>query len=146
LSGPDANDMGDIVFDHSEHFGGDSSLSLRQPFNQKILKVYQRGELTIVGFGGCDVPDNICIADYRDYLNQMVNEYRCKILKIDLSGVKLIPAGMLGLLTSLRKKVERIVLCNPSTDIREALHVTYLEKRFEIEDAFEFHDGHETSN
>ena len=56
------------------------------------------------------------------------------MLAFDLTGVKLIPSGMLGVLTSLRSQVERLELYNPSVDVREVLHMTRLEQLFEIKD------------
>ena len=98
-------------------------------------KSTKTGELTVVGFGGRDVPNDICFAFYRDQLIKMVDEYGCKALGFDLTGVTLIPSGMLGVLLSLRRKVERIELYNPSADIREVLLLSRIEQLFEIKDA-----------
>lgn len=51
-----------------------------------VLKVYQTGEITVVGFGGEDVPSEICIAGYRDQLAQLLEAHRCRVLAFDLSG------------------------------------------------------------
>ena len=126
--------MSDIVFDDVEPTSGDSSLSLGNLKDPNVLKVYKTGELTVVGFGGQDVPDEVCIAVYREQLFKMVEEYHCKVLAFDLTGVTLLPSGMLGVLTSLRNKVDRIEIYNPSADVREVLHMTRLEQLFEIKD------------
>jgi hypothetical protein len=126
--------MSDIVFDDVDPASGDSSLNLGKLKDPNVLKVYQTGELTVVGFGGQDVPDEVCIAIYRDQLFKMVEEYHCKVLAFDLTGVTLVPSGMLGVLTSLRNKVERVELYNPSFDVREVLRMTRLEQLFEIKD------------
>ena len=65
---------------------------------------------------------------------QLIKEHHCKVLAFDLTGVKLIPSGMLGVLTSLRSQVERLELYNPSVDVREVLHLTRLEQLFEIKE------------
>ena len=60
------------------------------------------------------------------------------VLKIyqtgELTVVTLVPSGMLGVLTSLRSKVQKIELYNPSVDVREVLHMTRLESLFEIKE------------
>lgn len=126
--------MSDIVFDDTQPTSGDSSLNLGPLKDPNVLKVYQTGELTVVGFGGQDVPDEVCIAVYRDQLFKMVDDYNIKVLAFDLTGVTLVPSGMLGILTSLRTKVERIELYNPSVDVREVLRMTRLEQLFVVKD------------
>lgn len=126
--------MSDIVFDEVNPTSGDSSLNLSELKDPNVLKIYQTGELTVVGFGGQDVPDEVCIAVYRDQLFKLVDEHHCKVLAFDLTGVTLVPSGMLGVLTSLRSKVDRIELYNPSVDVREVLHMTRLEQLFDIKD------------
>lgn len=99
-----------------------------------VLKVYQTGALTVVGFEGRDVPDEVCIAAYRDQLFKLLDEHQCKVLAFDLTGVTLIPSGMLGVLVTLRKRVERLELYNPSADIRSVLDTTNLTSMFELKD------------
>jgi len=97
-----------------------------------VLQVYQTGELTVVGFAGKDVPDEVCIAGYRDQMNKLIEDHQVQVMAVDLSGVRLVPSGMLGLLTSIRKKVGRVELYNPSDDVREVLKITNLDKLFDI--------------
>jgi anti-sigma B factor antagonist len=130
--------MSDSILDEPDPMSGDSAVKLGELKDPRVLKVYQTGELTVVGFGGQDVPDEVCIASYREQLFRMVEDYQCKVLAFDLTGVTLVPSGMLGVLTSLRSKVDRIELYNPSVDVREVLHMTRLEQLFDIKEvAFE---------
>lgn len=130
--------MNDSVLDDSDPSANDSALKVGDLKDPQVLKVYQTGELTVVGFGGQDVPDEICISGYREQLIRMIDEFKVKVLAFDLTGVTLIPSGMLGVLTSLRSKVDRIELYNPSADVREVLQMTRLEQLFEIKEvAFE---------
>lgn len=94
--------------------------------NHDILKVYQTGELTVVGFGGREILDQIDLTECRAEIVGLVEKNHCKTLAFDLTGVKLIPSGMLGLLASLRKMNVEVHLYNPSPDINEVLHVTRL--------------------
>jgi anti-anti-sigma regulatory factor len=65
-------------------------------------------------------------------MNKLIDDYQVRVMAVDLSGVKLVPSGMLGLLTTIRKKVDRVELYNPSDDVREVLRITNLEKLFDI--------------
>lgn len=126
--------MSDSIHDDLETKSGDSALKMAHLSDPHVLKVYQTGELTVVGFGGKDVPDEVCIAAYRDQLFELVEQNNCKVLAFDLTGVTLVPSGMLGVLTSLRTKVDRIELYNPSADVREVLEMTRLKQMFDIKE------------
>jgi hypothetical protein len=99
-----------------------------------VLKVYQTGELTVVGFGGRDVPDEVCIAAYRTQLFDLISQHSCKVLAFDLTGVQLVPSGMLGVLSSLRQRLERVEIYNPSPDVRDVLRITKLDRLFDIKE------------
>jgi anti-anti-sigma factor len=91
-----------------------------------ILEVYQTGELTVVGFGGCEILDQIDLSKCRAEVVALVEKSKCKTLAFDLAGVRLIPSGMLGLLASLRRMNVEVHLYNPSPDVAEVLEVTRL--------------------
>ena len=113
-------------------FASDDAADRPQPVEANVLKVYQAGEVTVVGFDGKDVPDEVCIAAYRDHLFRLIDEQHCRLLAFDLTGVSLIPSGMLGLLLSLKKRGVEVELYNPSDDVREVLDVTHLGGQFVI--------------
>jgi anti-anti-sigma factor len=94
--------------------------------SKDIFEVYQTGELTVVGFGGRDILDQIDLSACRAEIIALVEKHNCKTLAFDLSGVKLIPSGMLGLLASLRRMNIAVHLYNPSPDIAEVLQITRL--------------------
>jgi len=98
----------------------------------EVLHIYQVGELTVVGFGGVDVPDEACIADYRAQLTELIQQHNCKTLAFDLSGVTVVPSGMLGVLISLKKTGLEIELYNPSADILDVLAITKLDGMFTV--------------
>jgi len=104
------------------------------PPEPEILKVYQAGELTVVGFGGKDILDRINPSDCRDEIAALIKQHRCKVLAFDLTGVKLMPSGMLGLFASLKKLGLDIHLYNPSPDIREVLEIMKLDRVLHIHD------------
>lgn len=102
------------------------------PDDPAVLKVYQTGELTVVGFGGRDVPNEVCIAAYRTQLFDLIAQHQCQVLAFDLTGVQLVPSGMLGVLSSLRQRVGRVELYNPSPEVMEVLRITHLDELFDI--------------
>ena len=124
--------MSDSIHEELNHAAGSDSAVGKTFQDPGVLQVYQVGELTVVGFAGKDVPDEVCIAGYRDQMNQLIADHNVKVMAVDLSGVKLVPSGMLGLLTSIRKKVGKVELYNPSEDVREVLRLTKLETLFDI--------------
>jgi anti-anti-sigma factor len=98
------------------------------------LEVAQSGDVTIIGFGGRDILDQINIASCREQIAELVKQHQSKTLAFNMSGVRLIPSGMLGLLASLRDTVDKIQILNPSEDVREALEITKLNQIFEVLD------------
>jgi anti-anti-sigma factor len=94
--------------------------------SKDIFQVYQTGELTVVGFGAREILDQIDLSVCRAEILALVEKHQCKTLAFDLSGVKLIPSGMLGLLASLRKMNIEVHLYNPSADVAEVLQITRL--------------------
>ncbi|WP_298861420.1 STAS domain-containing protein [uncultured Gimesia sp.] len=99
-----------------------------------ILQVYHAGPLCVAGFGGRDIVDTYSVNDVRNELLEMVKTNNCETLAIDLTGVKLLPSGMLGLLASMRDLDLEIHLYNPSDDIREVLEITKLNQFMQLHD------------
>lgn len=97
-----------------------------------ILHVYKAGRLTVVGFGGQDLLDDVNLAECREEIVALVEANDCETLAFDLTGVKLIPSGLLGLLASLRELGIEVQLYNPSDDVREVLAITKLDRIMSI--------------
>jgi anti-anti-sigma regulatory factor len=100
-----------------------------------LLRVYSVGPVTVLGFGGNDVPSEFNAAHYRAAIVDLVKLNHSSIVAFDLTGVKLVPSGMLGLLVSLARIPDlplRVQLFNPSTDVREVLSITKLNKFIEV--------------
>lgn len=128
----------EAVFDDTGSEDDDSAIIPSEQTNTRaaegILKVYSVGETTVVGFGGEDVPDETCIAGYRDQLMALTEEHDVKRIAFDLSGVTIVPSGMIGVLLSLVKLGLEIDLYNPSDDVREVLSITKLDKMFSLKE------------
>jgi anti-sigma B factor antagonist len=97
-----------------------------------LLEVYQAGELTVVGFGGREILDPFNLAEYRDELLQLVKDAGSQTLAIDLTGVRIIPSGMLGVLASIHRLDIEVHLYNACDDIREVLEITNLDQILEM--------------
>ena len=102
------------------------------PTDQQVLQIYEKGRLTVIGFGGEDVLDHVNVADFRDEVAAIIKECDCEVLAFDLTGVRLIPSGLLGLLASLRHLDVDVYLYNPSEDIREVLEITKLDQVMQV--------------
>ena len=100
-----------------------------------LLKVYSVGETTVLGFAGRDVPSEFNAAHYRSAIADLLQVNNSSIVAFDLTGVRLIPSGMLGLLVSLRKigGLElRVQVFNPSDDVKDVLQITKLNTMIEV--------------
>lgn len=98
------------------------------------LEVYEAGNLTVIGFGGREILDHLNMADCRAEVNDLIREHRCSTLAFDLTGVRLIPSGLLGLLISIRRQGVEVHLYNPSANIREVFEITNLNPMFRFFD------------
>ncbi len=96
------------------------------------LQVYEVGKTTVVGFGGEEILDEVNIADCRDDVLQLVKQHHAEVVAFDLTGVRLIPSGMLGLMASLRNLNLRIQVFNPSPEVREVFAVTMFDQLIEV--------------
>ncbi len=100
-----------------------------------VLKVYRVGETTVLGFGGEDIPSEFNAAHYRSAITDLLLANKANTVAFDLTGVNLVPSGMLGLLVSLRKLEglePTIQVFNPSADVKEVLQITKLNTMIEV--------------
>ncbi len=100
-----------------------------------LLKVYSVGPVTVLGFGGQDLPSEFSVAHYRLAISELLKANNSSIVAFDVTGVRLVPSGMLGLLVSLTRIPDRpltVQVFNPSDDLREVLAITKLNKFIEI--------------
>ena len=96
------------------------------------LEVYEAGELTVIGFGGREVLDHLNLAKCRDEVAELIRVNGCSTLAFDLTGVRLLPSGLLGVLASIKRQGVEVHLYNSSEDIREVLEITKLDKLFHL--------------
>ncbi len=96
--------------------------------SQKVLEIYESGELTIVGFHGVSSLDFATVTEIRDEILEVIKTTHCKVMGFDLTGVTLLPSGMLGLLASLKRLHLEVHVFNASQDIRDVLAITKLDQ------------------
>ncbi|MEO2019113.1 MAG: anti-sigma factor antagonist [Fuerstiella sp.] len=99
-----------------------------------VLKVYSVGKTTVLGFGGLEVPSEFNAAHYRAAITDLLVANNCQTVAFDLTGVKFVPSGMLGLWISLRQMESGPVVqvFNPCDDVQEVLQVTKLNTMIEV--------------
>ena len=100
-----------------------------------ILRVYSVGPTTVLGFGGQDVPSEFNAAHYRAAITDLLLANQSNTVAFDLTGVRLVPSGMLGLLASLRQLdglSPTVQVFNPSEDVQEVLQITKLNTMIEV--------------
>jgi len=102
------------------------------PIAQEFLRVYETGPVTVLGFGGQGIVDQIDLGQCRTELLELLEQHGCRVLGLDLTGVRYVPSGFLGLLASFRRQGIDVHLYNPSEDVREVLEVTKLSTIFEL--------------
>ena len=100
-----------------------------------LLEVYHTGPVTVVGFAGRVLETRIDLRAYHRVLTELVHRYDCRVLALDLAGLNLAPAGMLGVLAPIRKLVDRIEIHNASGSAREALMSMQIGSLFELCDS-----------
>ena len=103
-------------------------------FDEIPVRVSHNGDVTTIGFGDEEILDQINIAAVREQIADIVVQNHSQTLAIDMTGVQLIPSGLLGLLASLRNSVRTIQILNPSQDVIEVLQITKLNQLFEVKE------------
>ena len=107
---------------------GDSGILESSGGGWNGLKFVKNGCCTIVKFNSVDVPDEVCIALYRDQVYELLNDPACELLRFDLTGIPFLPSGMLGLLTSVKKRGINVEVTNASQNICDSLRISRLDR------------------
>src|SRR5258708_6241962 len=102
------------------------------PIRHEVLRVYETGPLTVLGFGEAAVLDQNDVAECREEIRELMRLHDCKALAFDLMKVQYIPSVMLGLLASLTRMGIDVHLYNISAEVRDVLDVTQLGSLFRI--------------
>jgi anti-anti-sigma factor len=97
------------------------------PVRRDTIDVYRAGPLTVVGFGDRN-PLDVNVVACQNELAEVLRESGAHTLAIDLTGVRLVASGMLGVFASIQRRGTRVLLFNPSPDLVEVLEITKLDR------------------
>lgn len=124
----------DRVFDDElEPAEGDSAI-LGGASQPRLLQVYATDPIVVVGFGGVPVPEDHNLTAYRDELLDLLKQDKRDELAFDLTGVLIVPGGIVGLLVSLVRKNIRVSVFNASQEVRKVFEVTQVNKMITLHD------------
>jgi hypothetical protein len=112
----------------------DSGILMTQAVDPDLLTISRNGDTTTIGFQSDHMHDDVCLAAYRERVLQLVDDPSYKKFQFDLSNIKILPSGMLGLMASLRKRGYAVDLLNPSHDVLEVLQVMKMDSVFGIQE------------
>ncbi len=96
------------------------------------LRVKQTGKLTIVDFGGQDVPTDSRVTEYLDYPGKSRRRIPVRSAGVRFGRCEVVPSGLLGLLVALHKLGPEIHLYHASDEIRQALEITNLDRLIKL--------------
>lgn len=129
----------DFVLNDPEHIGtgdevppGDSGVLAAGAALPNALDISRDGDCTVIRFNGNTVPDELCIAAYREQIFKQLDVPGCKLLRFDLTGVKILPSGMLGVLSSVKTRGFDVEVTNASQYIRDTLRMTRLDTLIQV--------------
>ena len=116
----------DSVLDEDiEPADGDSAI-LGGASQPRLLQVYATDPIVVVGFGGAPIPDDHNLSAYRDELMDLLEQHNRKDIAFDLTGVLIVPSGIVGLLVSLVRQSINVSVFNASQEVREVFEVTQI--------------------
>jgi len=92
------------------------------------LEVYESGTLTVIGFAGQTCLDRLNLAECHDEAIALVRKQRCRVLAIDMTGTRLIPRGLLGLMVAIHQLGISVCLLNCPDELQEVLEITKLNR------------------
>ena len=92
------------------------------------LMVKASGALTVVGFTVQARLDQLNLTECHDEVIALVLRQGCKVLAFDLTGTRIIPSGLLGLLVAIHQLGISVCLFNSSDELREVLEITRLNR------------------
>ena len=98
------------------------------------LELYHAGPLTVIGFYGRSVLEGITVLDCRNELEEISQKYSCTTMAFDLTNLKIVPSGLLGLFASIKKAGIDVLLFKSGTEIKEVLKTTRLDTLIELFD------------
>lgn len=102
------------------------------------LLVQSIKDVTVVQFQESAILDALMIQEISEELNHLVEAQHQQKLLLDFMKVKFLSSSALGILVTLRKKVDAnkgdLVICGMNPELRKVFKITNLEKLFKFAD------------
>jgi anti-sigma B factor antagonist len=90
--------------------------------------ISRTGRHVTIEFHGIEVlDDHDCLASHRAQIMDLINNPDCDHVTFDLTGVRIVLSGMLGLLATATRRCREVELRNPSREVLEILRITRLD-------------------
>ena len=96
------------------------------------LHIFRDGEIVSVECGNEDFLGQNVLPILRQKLIAILESYHPKVLCFDLTTVKAVSAEMLGLFVTMHNTSAKVVLLNPSEQVRHAVETTRLDTLLEM--------------
>jgi anti-sigma B factor antagonist len=103
-------------------------------FSPQYLKIVTKGDVVQVSFN--DETDDDNIEQIGHELFSLVDQYRCRKIILDLTGLKMMTSSVMGKMITLHRKLHRedgkLVICNAGDYITEILKTSRLHDYFNV--------------
>ena len=99
---------------------------MNSPDTPELFHVYKRGRLTVIGFDGRHLDNDLYSETVRQQLSWLVDHHDCEMLVVDLMDVKTISSWILGVLAAIQRNGIDVELYHPSIEIQNRLNVMNL--------------------
>lgn len=100
------------------------------------LLIHSIRDVTVVTFSDTTILDTLQVEQIGEQLYELVDQKACKKLVLDFSNVKLLSSSAIGVLITLKKKLDQIrgqvVLCGLRKDLMRVFKITRLDKMFKF--------------
>ena len=97
-----------------------------------MIEMFRNEDVILVTFPSEEFLGEALLPSLQDKLQVLLDEQKPNIVRFDLTDVALITSEILGFLVSLHGKSVRVLLCNPSADVRAVVEMTRLDKFLEL--------------
>lgn len=101
------------------------------------LLIQHLKNVTVVDFGDSTILDTMQVEAIAQQLYDLVDKLDRRQLVLDFSKVRFLSSQTLGVLLTVRKKLQavkgRMVICGLRKQLREVFHISQLDKLFEFQ-------------
>ena len=125
-----------FVLDDSDTGEGVSTddSTILAPTASGLLVIQQTGPVTVVALNHEILGPEVNIAACRTEIAALIAEHECTKFVIDLTDIRFMPSGTLGLIASIRNLGVNVAVQNPTQAVREVFEITNLDTIVELRD------------